>query len=71
MKSIPIIFGTMNIKSKVLPVIDTSSAFVKNFVSIVDRQGFWERFSRTRGKRVKEEVAAERKGRKEGNLYAD
>lgn len=66
MKAVPIVFGTMNIDSKVLPVIDSSSAFVKDFVSIVDRQGFWERLSRTQGKQVKEEVAAEEAEKKPG-----
>ncbi len=71
MKSVPIVFGAMNIDNKVLPTIDSSSAFVKDFVSIVDRQGFWERFSGTQGKRVKEEVAAEEAERKHGSITAE
>lgn len=63
MASIPIVYGVMNIDTKVLPVIDYNAAFVKDFVSIVDRQGFWERFRRTRGSRVKKEAEAERSGR--------
>jgi uncharacterized SAM-binding protein YcdF (DUF218 family) len=58
-KSIPVIFGTMDIGNKKLPVIDTRSAYIKDFVSIMLRQGFWERLRGTRGKRVKEEIEEE------------
>jgi len=60
MKSIPIVFDVLTLE-KPLPKIDPTSAYVKDFVSIVDREGFWKRFSGTRGRRVKEEVAAEKK----------
>ena len=65
MESVPIVFGTMNIDSEVLPAIDSNPAFVKNFVSIVDRQGFWERLSYTQGKRIKEEIEAEEGNKKQ------
>ncbi len=64
-KSIPIIFGTMDIGNKKLPVINTTSAYMKDFVSITVRQGFWERLRGTRGKRVKEEVKAQEEKDKE------
>jgi uncharacterized SAM-binding protein YcdF (DUF218 family) len=35
------------------PIIDPSSAFVDNFVSLPDRQGFIERFKGTLGNRIK------------------
>lgn len=56
MKSIPIIFGTMEIGTRTLPKIDTASVYVKDFVSIVKRENFWQRLRGTRGKRVKEEI---------------
>jgi uncharacterized SAM-binding protein YcdF (DUF218 family) len=59
MKAIPVIFGTMDIGSKTLPLIDTTALYVKDFVSIVKREGFWERLSETRGRRVKEAVEKE------------
>ena len=34
------------------PEIDPSSAFRKDFVSIVDRQTFWQRFQGTLGKYI-------------------
>jgi len=66
MKSIPIVFDVLKLE-KPLPVIDPTSAYVKDFVSIVEREGFWKRFSGTRGRRVKEEVAAERKALKDAD----
>lgn len=58
--TIPVIFGSMSIGSKTLPNINVSSAFVKNFVPLTEREGFWERFRGTRGKRIKEEIRLER-----------
>jgi uncharacterized SAM-binding protein YcdF (DUF218 family) len=55
-KSIPVIFGTMDIGSKTLPKIDSSTAYVENFVSITKRESFWQRLKGTRGKRVKAEI---------------
>jgi len=57
--AIPIVFGTLDIDDKILPVIDTTSAYVPYFVSITKRESFWQRFKGTMGKRVKEEVKAE------------
>lgn len=59
MKAIPIIFDKMNIDEKELPSIDTSAAFVPDFVSITKREGFFERFRGTLGKRAKEEAKAD------------
>ncbi len=59
MKSIPIIFDTMNIDEKTLPVIDPSAAYVPAFVSITERQSFWERWRGTLGKKVKKEAEAD------------
>lgn len=59
-KPIPIIFGVMDINNKRLPRIDPSSAYKKDFVSIMKREGFWLRFRETLGKRVKDEEKAER-----------
>ena len=61
MKNIPIIGDQMNIDERKLPLIDTRSAYVENFVSLTKRQGFWQRFRGTMGKRVKEEVKVEKK----------
>jgi uncharacterized SAM-binding protein YcdF (DUF218 family) len=55
-KPIPIIFGTMEIGNKTLPKIDSTAAYVENFVSITKRESFWQRLRGTRGKRVKEEI---------------
>ncbi len=60
-KSLPVIFGKMDFKSKSLPKIDSTSAYVKNFVSINKRETFWERLRGTKGKRVFAEIEADRK----------
>lgn len=56
---LPIVFEAVE-TDKMLPVIDTTSAYVPNFVSIKERESFWQRFKGTRGKRVKDEVRAEK-----------
>ncbi len=58
-ESIPIFFDSLDISNKELPLIDPRSAFVTDFVSIKERQGFWERFRGTRGKRIVDEVKME------------
>lgn len=54
-KAIPIVFGMLDISNKSLPVIDTTSCHADGFVSILEREGFWQRFRGTLGKRVKED----------------
>jgi len=63
-KSIPVVFDLLHIDDKPLPVIDATSAFRENFVSITDRETFWQRFKGTMGRRVKQEVKAEKKEEK-------
>lgn len=57
-KSIPIVFGRMNIETKTLPTIDVTPARVENFKSIKAREGFFTRLRYTLGRRVKQEVKA-------------
>ena len=65
MQSIPIVFGILDIDDRSLPKIDTTGAYVANFVSITQRESFWQRFRGTMGKKVKEEVKQERQNTKE------
>lgn len=58
-KSIPIVFDKISLADNPLPAIDTTSAYVAGFVSIVERETFWKRFAGTRGKRVVDEVKQE------------
>lgn len=60
-QSVPIVFDILNIEGKSLPVIDTTSAYVPDFVSIIKREGFWQRLKGTMGARIKEEVRQENK----------
>lgn len=60
MKIIALVPGTVNMETKIPPV-DTLSFFRKDFVSIKERESFWQRFRGTRGKRVKDEVEREKK----------
>lgn len=59
MKSVPIIFDTMNIDEKQLPTVDPSSAYTPTFVSITKRETFWERMRGTLGTKVKKEAKAD------------
>jgi hypothetical protein len=59
MKAIPIVFDSINVDEKVLPKITPDAAFVKNFVSITEREGFWQRLKGTMGKKVKAEAKAD------------
>lgn len=59
MKSIPIIFDTMNIDDKELPVINADVAYIENFVPITKRESFWQRLKGTMGKKVKAEAKAD------------
>jgi uncharacterized SAM-binding protein YcdF (DUF218 family) len=65
MKSVPIIFDTMDIDEKQLPAVDPSSAYVPTFVSITKRESFWERMRGTLGKKVKQEAKADMKREEE------
>jgi uncharacterized SAM-binding protein YcdF (DUF218 family) len=63
-KAIPLVFDQLNLDDKSLPVVDVSSAFRENFVSITKRETFWQRFKGTMGKRVKEEVKLKKERQK-------
>jgi uncharacterized SAM-binding protein YcdF (DUF218 family) len=63
-ESIPIVDEALQIGKSELPAIDTTSSYVEGFVSITERESFWQRFKGTMGKRVKEEVKKE-EGKKE------
>jgi uncharacterized SAM-binding protein YcdF (DUF218 family) len=65
MKSIPIIFDTMNIDEKTLPSINAASAHIEDFVPITQRESFWQRMKGTMGKRVKAEALADKKKQSE------
>ncbi|HCW06786.1 MAG TPA: YdcF family protein [Cytophagales bacterium] len=54
--SLPIQFEKIQAREKILPRIDPSSAKVSPFVALPKREGFWERFRGTMGKRVKAEA---------------
>lgn len=59
MKAIPINFDTIDMDEKTLPKIDPSSAYVKDFVSIMDRESFWTRLKGTMGRRAKKDAQAD------------
>jgi len=65
MKSIPIVFNLLDIDDRSLPKIDTTAAYVPDFVSITKRESFWQRFQGTMGRRVKEEAKQEKINAKE------
>jgi uncharacterized SAM-binding protein YcdF (DUF218 family) len=53
--SIPVFIDKINLDIP-LPVIDTTSCYVSDFISIKEREGFWKRFRGTRGGRIVDEV---------------
>jgi hypothetical protein len=55
-KTIPIVFSRLDIDDRSLPKIDTTAAYVEDFVSITERESFWERLRGTLGKRVREDI---------------
>jgi uncharacterized SAM-binding protein YcdF (DUF218 family) len=59
MKSIPIVFRLLDIDDRSLPKIDTTAAYEPDFVSIMERESFWQRFKGTLGKRVMEDKRQE------------
>ncbi|HTF18096.1 MAG TPA: YdcF family protein [Chryseolinea sp.] len=64
--AIPVVFDRLDIKGKSLPPIDYASGYIPNFVNIKKRESFWQRLQGTMGRRVKEEVKAEKKERSGG-----
>jgi uncharacterized SAM-binding protein YcdF (DUF218 family) len=56
---IPIIYDKIDVENRELPRIDTTSSYRRDFVSIKEREGFFERFRNTMGKRIKEEKKLE------------
>ncbi|HMG88604.1 MAG TPA: ElyC/SanA/YdcF family protein [Chryseolinea sp.] len=63
-KAIPIVFDLLQIDDKPLPLIDTTNSYRPDFVSIMERESFWQRLRGTMGKRIKDEVKAERDQKK-------
>ncbi|MEO7990970.1 MAG: YdcF family protein [Chryseolinea sp.] len=61
-QSIPVVFDKISLTDHPLPTIDTTDVYVKDFVSIVERESFWKRFAGTRGKRIVDEVRKEKEG---------
>jgi len=61
LKAIPVVFDRLQIDDTPMPVIDTTKAYRPDFVSIVERESFWQRLRGTMGRRVKDEVKAEKK----------
>jgi uncharacterized SAM-binding protein YcdF (DUF218 family) len=56
---LPVIFSKLDLKEQDLPAIDTTASYKKNFVSIKDRENFFERIRGTFGRRVREEKKIE------------
>jgi hypothetical protein len=61
MKAIPIMFDVIEMDELKLPKINASAAYVDNFTPITKRETFWQRMRGTMGKKVKEEIKAEKR----------
>ena len=70
-KSIPIVFPLLDIDDRSLPKIDTTAAFNENFVSITERESFWQRFRGTMGKRVRDDIKEQKQNAKESMVSAN
>ena len=69
-KTIPIVFPLLDIDDRSLPKIDTLAVYNKNFVSITERESFWERFRGTMGKKVREDIKEQKRNAKESLVSA-
>jgi hypothetical protein len=65
---IPIIYDNIDMENQELPLIDTTSSYRHDFVSIKEREGFIERFRKTMGKRIKEEKKMEEARREDDGV---
>jgi uncharacterized SAM-binding protein YcdF (DUF218 family) len=65
-KPVPIVFDILDVEGKELPVVDTTSAHVHDFVSITKREGFWQRLRGTLGRRVKKDAKEEKSAKAGG-----
>jgi uncharacterized SAM-binding protein YcdF (DUF218 family) len=65
---IPIIYDNIDMENQELPLIDTTSSYRSDFVSIKEREGFFERFRNTMGKRIKEEKKMEEARREDDGV---
>ena len=63
-KSVPVVTDILELEGKTLPVVDTTTLYVRDFVSITERESFWKRFRGTMGKRIKEEIRQEEEAKK-------
>jgi hypothetical protein len=63
MKAVPIMFDVIDMDELKLPKINPAAAHVDNFTPITKRETFWQRMKGTMGKRVKEEVKAEKRNK--------
>jgi len=70
-KSIPVVYDVLKLEGKPLPAINLTTAYVKNFVSITEREGFWQRFRGTMGRRIKEELRSESRKDKNAEQSGD
>lgn len=62
-KSVPVVTDILTLEGKTLPAVDTTTFYVSDFVSIMERESFWKRFRGTMGKRIKEEVRQEQEAK--------
>ena len=58
-ESVPVVFDQINFYESTLPKIDLTHVSVSDFVSLVKRKSFRQRFAGTRGQRVKDELKRE------------
>ncbi|MCD9014799.1 YdcF family protein [Parachryseolinea silvisoli] len=63
-KSVPVVTDILELEGKTLPIVDTATLYVPDFVSITERESFWKRFRGTMGNRIKEEVRQEEEAKK-------
>lgn len=63
--SVPIVFDKIDMEATPLPPINFDSAFRREFVSIMEREGFWQRLRGTMGRRIKAEVNGKEQNRKD------
>jgi hypothetical protein len=65
---LPVVFDKIDMKNEKLPVIDATSSYRSDFVSIKDRESLVDRMRKTMGKRVKDEKRMEEARRQQDEV---
>lgn len=70
LKFVPILYDTLQVMTKIDPRINADSAFVKDFISLPDRESLYKRVRGTGGAKIKKLLKQQRKEARREQLLA-